>query len=60
LPKTPEVLWKGLDAKVRNQIRKGQKANLSVAWGGPELLPDFYAVFSHNMRDLGRLRGRRY
>jgi serine/alanine adding enzyme len=24
-----------------------------VAWGGEELLPPFYAVLSHNMRDLG-------
>src|SRR5262249_52412026 len=31
----------------------GQKRGLAVAWGGLELLPDFYAVFSRNMRDLG-------
>lgn len=53
LPATTEALWKGLKDKVRNQVRKGQKSGLSVAWGGPELLPAFYRVFSHNMRDLG-------
>ena len=53
LPDTPETLWKGFDTKVRNQIRKGEKSGLTVAWGGEELLSPFYAVLSHNMRDLG-------
>lgn len=53
LPATADDLWKQLSPKVRNQIRKGQKGNLSVAWGGRALLHEFYDVFSHNMRDLG-------
>jgi FemAB-related protein (PEP-CTERM system-associated) len=53
LPANTEELWARLSAKVRNQIRKGQKSELSVAWGTHELLPEFYAVFSENMRDLG-------
>jgi len=53
LPAKSELLWKALSAKVRNQVRKGQKSGLSVAWGGQELLAEFHAVFSHNMRDLG-------
>jgi FemAB-related protein (PEP-CTERM system-associated) len=53
LPATPGKLWEELDAKVRNQVRKGQKNGLSVVWGGTEALEDFYTVFSHNMRDLG-------
>lgn len=53
LPATTELLWKKLDAKVRNQVRKGEKSNLTVAWGGLDRLDDFYAVMSHNMRDLG-------
>jgi FemAB-related protein (PEP-CTERM system-associated) len=53
LPGTAEELWKGLSDKVRNQVRKGQKSGLEVAWGGAELLGEFYAVFSRNMRDLG-------
>jgi serine/alanine adding enzyme len=53
LPATAGTLWDQLDAKVRNQVRKGQKCGLAVQWGGAELLEDFYSVFSHNMRDLG-------
>jgi FemAB-related protein (PEP-CTERM system-associated) len=53
LPDFPGPLWEGLHAKVRNQVRKGEKTGLTVAWGGVELLPEFYAVFSRNMRDLG-------
>jgi FemAB-related protein (PEP-CTERM system-associated) len=53
LPGTAGKLWDGFDAKVRNQVRKGQKNGLTAAWGGAELLPEFYAVFSQNMRDLG-------
>jgi FemAB-related protein (PEP-CTERM system-associated) len=53
LPRTAGKLWDQLSAKVRNQVRKGQKSGLAVAWGGEELVPEFYAVFSQNMRDLG-------
>jgi FemAB-related protein (PEP-CTERM system-associated) len=53
LPARAEELWTGRPAKVRNQVRKGEKNGFEVAWGGAELLPDFYAVFSQNMRDLG-------
>jgi FemAB-related protein (PEP-CTERM system-associated) len=53
LPLTGAQLWKQVPSKVRNQVRKGQKSGLSVIWGGDDLIPDFYAVFSHNMRDLG-------
>jgi serine/alanine adding enzyme len=52
LPATSVELWNGL-GKLRNQIRKGQRLQLKVAWGGLELLPEFYSIFSHNMRDLG-------
>jgi FemAB-related protein (PEP-CTERM system-associated) len=53
LPAGPEQLWQQIRAKVRNRVRKGQKSGLSVVWGSEELLPEFYAVFSHTMRDLG-------
>ncbi len=46
-------LWERLDRKVRNQIRKAQKSDLTVERGRSELLGDFYAVFARNMRDLG-------
>ncbi len=53
LPGGPAAVWASLRGKVRNQVRKAQKQTLGVAWGGRELLPEFYAVFSENMRDLG-------
>lgn len=53
LPETPGTLWDQLSAKVRNQVRKGQKSELSAHWGGESLLGEFYDVFSQNMRDLG-------
>ena len=53
LPDTADALWKALSPKVRNQIRKGQKQDFEIRWGGHDALNDFYAVFSRNMRDLG-------
>jgi FemAB-related protein (PEP-CTERM system-associated) len=53
LPAAADELWKSFDPKVRNQIRKAEKCGLTVAWGGADLLPKFYRVFAHNMRDLG-------
>jgi FemAB-related protein (PEP-CTERM system-associated) len=53
LPGDAEHLWKGLDAKVRNQIRKAERSGLTVAVGGKENLDAFYRVFCVNMRDLG-------
>lgn len=53
LPGTADELWKKIHSKTRNQVRKGEKQGFSIHWGGIELLDDFYAVFSHNMRDLG-------
>lgn len=46
-------IWKRLPAKVRNQVRKAEKSNLSTLVGGAELLEEFYRVFVVNMRDLG-------
>lgn len=48
-----EHQWNGLDRKLRNQVRKAEKSGLTVERGGLELLPQFYAVFARNMRDLG-------
>jgi len=53
LPNDPEILWKNLNAKVRNQVRKAEKNNLRIEPGKIEKLDDFYQVFSINMRDLG-------
>lgn len=48
-----ELIWKGFNAKLRNQIRKSRKSGLTTEFGGVERLPDFYKVFSWKMRDLG-------
>ena len=53
LPSTSDILWSHVRAKVRNQVRKAERSALSVDWGGENLLREFYAVFSRNMRDLG-------
>ncbi len=52
LPEDAEVLWKDLDSKVRSQVRRPRKAEMSAAVG-PEQLDAFYRVFSQHMRDLG-------
>ena len=46
-------MWEALDRKVRNQIRKAQKSELTTERGGANLLDEFYQVFARNMRDLG-------
>jgi FemAB-related protein (PEP-CTERM system-associated) len=53
LPASVDALWSALSAKVRNQIRKARRCACTVQAGKIELLSDFYAVFSENMRDLG-------
>lgn len=53
LPESSEALWKGFKSKLRSQIRRPGKEGATARVGGPELLDDFYDVFSRNMRDLG-------
>lgn len=53
LAPTVDLQWQALDKKVRNQVRKAEKNGLDVRHGGSDLLPQFYSVFSRNMRDLG-------
>lgn len=48
-----EAVWRAFPAKVRNQVRKAEKAGLHAVVGGAELLDEFYPVFAVNMRDLG-------
>lgn len=53
LPATVELLWDGLKAKVRNQVRKGDQNALKIHFGREALITGFYSVFATNMRDLG-------
>ena len=52
LPATSDLLWKSLDAKVRSQIRRPQKAGVTLR-SGPGEIAAFFRVFSQHMRDLG-------
>ena len=51
----PEELWKSFtsQSKVRNHVRKARKAGIVTAGGGPELLDEFYGVYTVRMRQLG-------
>jgi FemAB-related protein (PEP-CTERM system-associated) len=53
LPAEAGQLWQQLGGSVRNQIRKAERAGLSVASGGVELLDAFYEIHVERMRDLG-------
>ncbi len=53
LPASDDELWKRIGPKVRNQIRKSEKGGLFSDSGNASSLPEFYGVFSRNMRDLG-------
>ena len=53
LPRDPDELWKGFDAKVRNQIRKGEREGITVDQGEAELADAFCRVYVRTMRDLG-------
>ncbi len=53
LPSTVDELWKRISTGLRNKVRKGQKSDLRVQWGGPEDIEHFYPVFAINMRNLG-------
>lgn len=53
LPRDVGELWRRLDAKVRNQVRKAERSGLSVEFGHQASLDDFYRAFAVNMRDLG-------
>lgn len=47
------VMWDTFPKKIRNWVRKGQRNGFVVRSGGEELVNDFYAAYSRNMRDLG-------
>jgi serine/alanine adding enzyme len=53
LPDSSDALWLRFEPKLRAQIRRSGKEGAETAVGGIELLPEFYRVFAHNMRDLG-------
>jgi len=48
----PAMQWRAFDAKLRNQIRKAERAGFTVHWGA-EHVGAFCRVMLENMRDLG-------
>jgi len=52
LDKNSEIIWKNMDRKNRNAIRKAEKLNITTD-KGLKYFEDFYKIFSVNMRDLG-------
>jgi FemAB-related protein (PEP-CTERM system-associated) len=61
LPDNADELWQALRGTARNRVRKGEKAGLTAADGDGELVEEFHAVYSRNMRDLGSPpHGRRF
>jgi len=53
LPDDVTCLWQRFDKDVRYQIRRAERAGLSVEAGGTEQLESFYDVFAVRMRELG-------
>lgn len=53
LPDNHNDLWKTFPSKLRSQIKRSQREEIKITFGGEECLEDFYAVFARNMRDLG-------
>ena len=52
LPESVELLWKRIGDKARNQVRKAQKAGLSLRWGRDQG-DVLYAIYAKTMGRLG-------
>lgn len=53
LPSSVEALGKQLGAKLRSQIKRAEREQPEIVWGGAELCADFYGVFAASMHALG-------
>ena len=53
LPRTETELAKQLGSKLRSQIKRAERENPQIVWGGKELMDEFYRVFASGMHDLG-------
>lgn len=53
LPGDTDALMASFKSKLRSQVKKALSNGQTAAWGREDLLAEFYAVFSRNMRDLG-------
>lgn len=53
LPADEAALSRQLGSKLRSQIKRAERENPEILWGGAELLGDFYQVFARSMHELG-------
>jgi FemAB-related protein (PEP-CTERM system-associated) len=53
LPCDEAALAKALGSKLRSQIKRAERENPEVLWGGAELVEEFYGVFAPAMHALG-------
>lgn len=51
-PENAEILWKQVGDKARNQVRKAQRAGLTLRWGRDQG-DDLYTIYANNMGRLG-------
>ncbi len=53
LDQDPQKIWDGFKSKLRSQIKRPMRENMTAKVAGKDIIDDFYKVFSTNMRDLG-------
>jgi FemAB-related protein (PEP-CTERM system-associated) len=53
LPADEAALSKQLGSKLRSQIKRVEREQPTVQWGGVELLSEFHQVFARSMHELG-------
>lgn len=53
LDTNPETIWKALDPKVRNQVRKAEKSGITIIYGSKEYVDNFYKIYAIRMKQLG-------
>ena len=49
----PDELWHSFKPKIRNRVRKAEKSGIIIVRGGPELLDDFYRIWTVRMHQVG-------
>jgi serine/alanine adding enzyme len=53
LPAVPDKLWASFSSRLRNQVRRAEREQVTVQLGREDQVDAFYDVFAENMRDLG-------
>ena len=53
LTSDPTELWRSFKHQIRNRVRKAEKSGIVMVRGGPELLDDFYRVWTVRMHQVG-------